>query len=41
MHHKILIAIVNTLGKFLKIDDDRLAKGIFTFARICVKVDLS
>eukprot|EP00253_Pinus_taeda_P021779 PITA_21779 len=40
-HHKVLIAIGNTLGKFLKIDSDRMAKGIFTFARICVEVDFS
>jgi len=40
-HHKVLIAIGNTLGKFLKIDEGRLTKGIFTFARICVEVDLS
>lgn len=41
LHHKVLIAIRNTLGKLLKIDKDRLTKGISTFARICVEVDLS
>jgi len=40
-HHSVLIAIGNVLGKFLKIDDDRLTRGIFTFSRICVEVDLS
>lgn len=40
-HHKVLIAIGNTLGKFLKTDENRLTKGIFTFARICVEIDLS
>lgn len=40
-HHKVLIAIGNTLGKFQKIDEGRLTKGICTFARICVEVDLS
>lgn len=40
-HHKVLAAIGDSLGKFLKIDEDRVIKGIFTFARICVEVDLS
>lgn len=40
-HHKALTAIGNTLGKFLKMDDERATRGIFTFARICVEVDLS
>lgn len=40
-HSKALIAIGNTLGRMLKIDGERHLKGIFTFARICVKVDLS
>lgn len=40
-HHKVLIAIGNSLGKFLKMDEDRAIRGIFTFARICVEVDLS
>lgn len=40
-HHKVLIAIGNTLGKFLKMDEERANRGIFTFARICVEVDLS
>lgn len=40
-HHKILIAIGNSLGKFLKLDEDRTSRGIFIFSRICVEVDLS
>lgn len=40
-HHKVLIAIGNSLGKFLKMDEERAIRGIFTFARICVEVDLS
>jgi len=40
-HQKTLTAIGNSLGKFLKTDEDRTIRGIFTFARICVEVDLS
>lgn len=40
-HHNVLIAIGNSPGRFLKIDEDRLTRGIFTFAKICVEVDLS
>lgn len=40
-HHKVLAAIGDSLGKFLKMDEDRAIRGIFTFARICVEVDLS
>lgn len=40
-HLKVLTTIGNSLGKFLKIDEDRVNRGIFTFARICVEVDLS
>lgn len=29
------------MGKFLKSDEDRITRGIFTYARICVEVDLS
>jgi hypothetical protein len=31
----------NALGRFIKIDTDRIAKGFVTFARICVEIDLS
>lgn len=40
-HHNVLIAIGNTLGKFLKTEGDKITRGIFTFVRICVEVDLS
>lgn len=40
-HHNLLISIGNSLGKFLKIDGDKLTRGIFTFSRICVEIDLS
>lgn len=40
-HYKVLTDIGNTLGKFLKVDNDRLSKDIYTFSRICVEVDLS
>ena len=40
-HHKVLITIGNTLGKFLKTDGDRLTRVIFKFAIIFVEVDLS
>lgn len=40
-HHKTLEDIGNKLGKFKKMDLERTDKGIFTFAKICVEVDLS
>lgn len=40
-HPTVLYAIGNSLGKFLKVDEDRYSRGIYTFARICVEVDLS
>lgn len=40
-HYKVLEGIGNTLGSFLKADHERLSKDIYTFARICVEVDLS
>ena len=40
-HEKVLSAIGNSLGKFLKTDEERINQGIFTYARICVEVDLS
>lgn len=33
--------IGNTLGKFVVVDEDRLQKGMATYVRICVEVDLS
>lgn len=40
-HQKVLTAIGNTLGKHIKTDAERHLKWIFTFASICVEVDLS
>lgn len=40
-HPTVLIAIGNSLGKILKMDEERTSRGLFTFARICVEVDLS
>lgn len=40
-HIKVLEGIDNALGKFLKVDNERLSKDIYTFARICMEVDLS
>jgi hypothetical protein len=31
----------NALGRFIKIDTERIEKGFVTFARICVEIDLS
>jgi len=39
-HIKALIGIGNALGKFLKVDSERLTKDIYTSARIYVEVDL-
>jgi len=41
LHHQALEGIGNSVGQFLKIDVDRFIREIFTFARICVEVDLS
>ena len=40
-HHKILEGIGNTLGKYIKTNTHRTKEANFTFARICVEVDLS
>lgn len=40
-HYKVLEGIGNTLGTFIKVDNERLDRDIYTFARICVEVDLS
>jgi len=40
-HYKVLEEIGNALGIFLKVDNERLLKDIYTFARICVEVDPS
>lgn len=38
---RALEAMGNALGKFLKINKERVSRGIHTFARICVEIDLS
>lgn len=40
-HHKFLEEIGNNLGKYKKIDLERLEKDLFSFARICVEIDLN
>lgn len=38
---KVFEAMGNAIGKYLKQDIKRITRGIDTFARICVEVDLS
>ena len=40
-NENVLGCIGNTLGRYIKTDTQRLEERIFTFARICVEVDLS
>lgn len=40
-HHQVLEGIGNILGRYIKTNLERPNKGIFTFSRICVEVDLS
>jgi len=40
-HHLVLEDIGNLLGRFIKTDKDRQDKGLFTYARVCVEIDLS
>jgi len=40
-HHLVLEDIGNLLGSFIKSDKERQDKGLFTYARICVEIDLS
>jgi len=40
-HHMVLEDIGNLLGSFIKRDPDRNEQGLFTYARICVEIDLS
>ena len=40
-HHQVLEGIGNTMGKLIKADLYRSSKGIFTFSRIYVEVELS
>jgi len=39
--HTVLEDIGNLLGRFIKSDNERKEKGLFTYARICVEIDLS
>jgi len=38
---QVLAGISNSIGRYIKIDTQRLEESVFTFARICVEVDLS
>jgi len=40
-HHQVLEDIGNLLGSYIKSDKERQDKGLFTYARICVEIDLS
>ena len=40
-HHLVLEDIGNLLGTFVKCDSERKEQGLFTYARICVEIDLS
>jgi len=40
-HHLVLEDIGNLLGTFIKRDPERNEQGLFTYARICVEIDLS
>jgi len=39
-NHQVLEGIGSYLGRFLKVDRERMDKDISTFARICVEMDL-
>lgn len=41
LHLNILVDVGNFLDHFIKIDLDRLERGIVTFFRICVEIDLN
>ena len=40
-HHLVLEDIGNLLGRYIKSDSDRKEQGLFTYARICVEIDLN
>jgi len=40
-HHKLLEGIGNSLGKFFKINVEKVSRGVFNFSRIYIEVDLS
>ncbi|KAH9288659.1 hypothetical protein KI387_032776, partial [Taxus chinensis] len=37
----VCVAIGNSLGRFIKVDDEQSKKGLFTYAHICIEVDFS
>lgn len=40
-HHLVLEDISNLLGTYVKCDSERKEQGLFTYAKICVEIDLS
>lgn len=40
-HHKVLEEIKKNLGKFIKIDLERIEKSLYIFSRTCVEIDCS
>lgn len=40
-HEGVMEGIGNSIGKYVKTDLERIDERIYTFARICVEVDLS
>lgn len=40
-HPKVLEGIDNMLGRYIKMDTQRPEEEIYTFATVCVEVDLS
>jgi len=40
-HPEVLEDIGNRLGKYITCDEERREQGLFTYARICVEIDLS
>lgn len=41
LHPKVLEGIENMVGRYIKLDTQRIEEAISTFARICVEVELS
>jgi len=39
--HEVLEVIGNSLGRFLKMDREKMDKGMFNFSHICVEMDLN
>ena len=40
-HTSVFIAIGDTLGRFLAIDNSRRDNGLYTYSRICAEIDIS